>query len=78
MASINVDKDTKAEFDELQPEDSTQAEFMAELIAAKKRDDGQVVDPEKIADEVVERVTHKTASEIELAAHRGIKSGLEQ
>lgn len=77
MASINVDKDTKAEFDELQPESLTQAEFAQELLAAYRRDNGEIINPEAIADEVVEQVTHRTASEIELAAHRGIKSGLE-
>lgn len=77
MSSINCDADTKEQFDKLQPDDMTQSEFMAELIEAKKRDDGQVVNPEKIADEIVEKVTHRTASEVELSAFRGVKEALD-
>ena len=73
MSSINVSNDTKMEFTEMQPEDMTQDEFFQELLAAKRRDDGEVVDAEAIA----EAIKTETASAIEIAAYRGTAAALE-
>jgi len=72
MSSLNVSQATKREFDALQPDNDSQDEFVQKLIAAHKRDDGQVVDPEAIAREV----EHKVATKCETAAYRGIKDAL--
>jgi hypothetical protein len=74
MSSINVSQDTKAQFDELQPEDSTQSEFVDMLLETYQKDvDGVVIDPEKIAQQIKEQV----ATEIELASYRGTSEALE-
>jgi len=74
MSSINVSRDTKAQFDQLQPEDTTQDEFMETLLETHQKDvDGVVVDPDKIAQQIKEQV----ATQVELAAHRGVQEGIE-
>jgi len=74
MTSISVDESTKAEFDDLKPEGSTHNEFMVELLKAKKRDNGQVVDPSEIADEI----RRQAAADIELAAYRGVIEAIDE
>lgn len=73
MASISVDDSTKSQFDELKPEDSTQDEFVNELLDAYRRDNGEVVDVASLVDEV----TKQTASSVELASYRGTRDALE-
>jgi len=74
MSSINVSTDTKAQFDELQPEDTTQSEFVDMLPETYQKDvDGVVIDPEAIAENIEEHV----ASKVELAAYRGVQEGIE-
>jgi len=68
MASISVDDSTKAEFDDMKPDNLTHDEFVDELLKAYKRDNGQVVDPSEIADEI----RRQAAADIELAAYRGV------
>jgi len=76
MSSINVDSDTKAKFDALQPENSTQAEFVAELLdtfEAHESDSTVHLD----VDALVDSITKQTATEVELAAHRGVTQAIE-
>jgi len=73
MTSIKVSSETKREFDEMKPEDDTHDEFVEKLLAAKRRDDGEVVDVETIAEDVKEQV----ASAIEIAAYRGVQEALD-
>lgn len=73
MSSISVSDETKREFDELKPEDSTHDEFVAELLAAKRRDNGEIVN----VDELVDQITQRTASNVELASYRGTAAALD-
>jgi hypothetical protein len=73
MTSLNVDRKVKEEFDELKPDGYTQSEFIEELLAAYRRDNGEIVD----VGAVVEQITKQTASEVELAAYRGVAQALE-
>jgi len=73
VTSISVDETTKNEFDELKPDNMTHNEFVVELLQAKKRDNGQVVDPSEIADEI----RRQAAADIELAAYRGVISAID-
>jgi hypothetical protein len=74
MTSISVKKGTKDEFDELQPDDLTQDEFTEELLAAYRRDNGEVVDVQALVDEI----TRQTATSVELAAYRGTSEALDK
>jgi hypothetical protein len=51
----------------------TYKDFTDELVAAYRRDNGEVVDVEKLVDGILERV----ATNIELAAYRGVTEALE-
>jgi len=74
MSSINVSRETKAQFDELQPEDTTQSEFVDMLLETYQKDvDGVVIDPDEIAQQIKEQV----ATQVELAAVRGVQEGIE-
>lgn len=73
MASISISNPTKAEIDELKPEDMTYKEFADELVAAYRRDNGEIVDVDKLVAVIIERV----ATNIELAAYRGVSEALE-
>jgi len=74
MSSINVSRKTKAQFDELQPEDTTQSEFVDVLLETYQKDiDGIVIDPDEIAQQIKEQV----ATQVELAAVRGVQEGIE-
>jgi len=72
MSSISVDRQTKSEFDELKPEEMTHDEFVQELLAAYKRDNGEIVD----VDDLVDGIEKKVATNVELAAYRGVKDAL--
>ena len=50
MSSISVDRQTKSDFDELKPEDMTHDEFVQELLAAYRRDNGEIVDVDDLVD----------------------------
>jgi len=71
--SISIKDDTKAKFDEMKPDDVTHDEYVVELLKAKQRDDGQIVDPAAIVDEI----TRQTAAEVELASYRGVRAAIE-
>lgn len=73
MTSISISKQTKAEIDDLKPDDMTYKDFTDELVAAYRRDNGEVVDIDKLVDGILERV----ATNIELAAYRGVAEALE-
>lgn len=73
MTSISVADSTKSEFDELKPDDLTQDEFTQELLAAYRRDNGEIVDVGALADEI----TKQTAASVELAAYRGTRDAIE-
>lgn len=72
MAGINVDETVKDEFDELQPEGTTHSEFVEELLAAKRRDEGEIINPDDIAESVMENLHRK----VELAAYRGVTEAI--
>jgi hypothetical protein len=74
MSSISVDRQTKSDFDELKPEDATHDEFVQELLAAYKRDNGEIVD----VDDLVDGIEKKVATNVELAAYRGVQDALGQ
>lgn len=69
-SSISINDDTKREFDELKPDDCTHDDFMQQLIAAYRRDNGEIVD----VDALVQEVTERTITNVELAAYRGTKA----
>lgn len=72
MTSISVADTTKSEFDELQPDELTQDEFVQALLDAYRRDNGEIVDVGKIVDNVEKQI----AAEIELASYRGTRDAL--
>jgi len=72
MSSISVDRQTKSDFDELKSEDMTHDEFVQELLAAYRRDNGEIIDVDSIVDDIEKQV----AANIELAAYRGVQDAL--
>jgi hypothetical protein len=75
MSSINVSRETKETFDDLQPEDMTQNQFVQILLEAYQDDLTYIVAEESdFQDELIEEAAAKT----ELAAFRGIDERLEQ
>jgi predicted CopG family antitoxin len=74
MSSISVDDKTKREFDELKQEGMTHDEFVQELLAAYKRDNGEIVNVDSLVDEITERV----AANVEVAAYRGVDDRLDE
>ena len=73
MSSISVADSTKSEFDELKPDDLTHDEFVEELLAAYRRDNGEIVN----VDELVQQITERTVTNVEIAAFRGTKEAME-
>jgi hypothetical protein len=64
-----VSESDKERFDELKPSDSTQAEFFSEILHTYEHADETItLDTERLTDRIKESV----ASEVELAAYRGI------
>jgi len=76
MSSLNVDADTKARFDELQPEDSTQAEFVKLLLESYEQH-GDGIDPMEWADRVAEALEEPVGNAAELGAYRGTTDAIE-
>jgi len=74
VTSISVDDSVKAEFDDMKPDDMTHSEFVTELLKAKRRDDGQIINPSEIVDEI----TKQTTAEVEMSAYRGTRDALQQ
>jgi len=72
-SSISVNDDTKREWDNLKPDDMTNDEFCNAVLAAYRRDNGEIVD----VDSLVQEVTERTATNVELAAYRGTKAAHE-
>jgi len=71
---INCKDDTKDEFDRLKPEDSTNDEFVQDLLEAYEYADEPVrIDTEAITENISESV----ASKIELAAYKGVTEAIE-
>jgi len=72
---VNLHDDTKDRFDSLQPEDSTQDEFVRELLNAYEQN-GKGVDPEVWAYHVADAIAKQMANKVELGAYRGAKQAL--
>jgi hypothetical protein len=75
MTSLNVDRSVKQEFDEHKPEGCTQSEFVERLLECWDANDGNghPVD----VDALVEQINHRVASNVEVAAARGVKDALD-
>jgi len=73
LSSISISDSTKSDFDELKPDDLTHDEFVAELLDAYRRDNGEVVD----VGELVDEITSQTAASVELAAYRGTREAIQ-
>ena len=76
MSQINVDDETKERFDEMKPEDDTQAEF-AKTILESYEQHGEGVNPERWAEKVGEQIAESWANKVELGAFRGAKDAIE-
>jgi len=74
LTQINVSDADKDRFDELKPSDSTQAEFFSEILQTYEHADETItLDTERLTDRLKESV----ASEVELAAYRGVMEAIE-
>jgi hypothetical protein len=74
MTQINVSDADKDRFDELKPSEKTQKEFFAEVLATfENADETITLDTERLTDRLKESV----ASEVELAAYRGVMEAIE-
>jgi hypothetical protein len=71
--SISVGGDTKRQWDERKPSDYTHDEFAQHALDCVARDEGEVVN----IDDMVEEINHRIATEVELAAYRGVREALE-
>ncbi len=69
MSSISVSDSTKAEWDDLKPDDLTHDEFAQEVIATYKTFNGEPVDVEELAGELEKTLIPM----VEVAAFRGSK-----
>jgi hypothetical protein len=76
MSSISIDKSTKAEFDELKPENLTHDEFVAELLEVYRMQDTQLA-MDSLTQELVDEIEDTIATSAELAAYRGTQDALE-
>jgi len=74
MVSISCTQRTKDEVARLKPDDMSYKEFVDELVAAYRRDNGEVVDIDAMVDAIVERV----ATNVELAAYRGVEEAIDR
>ena len=75
MSQIGCTSKDKARFDELKPDELTQKEFFTEVLDAYENQDEKVIID---TDEIIESVEHGVASEVELAARRGVKHAIEE
>jgi len=75
MSQVGCTTSDKERFDELQPENMSQKEFVSELLDCyENRDDKVVID----TDAIIEELRVGVASEIELSAYRGVKEAIEE
>jgi len=75
MSQVGCSSGDKKRFDELQPENMTQKEFVSELLDCyENRDDKVVID----TDAIIEELRVGVASEIELSAYRGTKEAIKE
>jgi len=70
---VNLKPDTKSRFDELQPDDETQDEFVQTLLERYEAGD----DPVIIDHEDIEQHIESAMSVAEAAAYRGVVEALE-
>jgi len=75
MSQVGCSSSDKERFDELQPENMTQKEFVSELLDCYENRDAKVVIDTQ---EIIEELRHGVASEIELSAYRGVKEAIEE
>ena len=75
MSQIGCTSKDKSRFDELKPDELTQKEFFTEVLDAYENQDEKVIID---TDEIIESVEHGVASEVELAARRGVKHAIEE
>jgi len=74
VSQINVSDSDKDRFDELKPSEKTQKEFFAEVLSTfENADETITLDTERLKDRIKESV----ASEVELAAYRGVTEAIE-
>ena len=74
MTQINVSQDDKDRFDELKPSEKTQKEFFSEILHTYEHAEETVtLDTERLT----ERIKESVASEVEVAAYRGVQESLE-
>lgn len=75
MSQVGCTSKDKARFDELKPDELTQAEFFETVLDAyENREEKVIID----TDEIVSEITRQTAAEIELSARRGVRHALEE
>jgi len=75
MSSVSLSTDTKRLWDELKPDDATHDEFAQMLLETYQKDvDGIVIDPDEIAEEIKAQV----ATQVEIAAVRGVNEALDE
>jgi len=75
MSSVSLSTDTKRLWDELKPDDATHDEFAQMLLETYQKDvDGVVIDPDEIAEEIKAQV----ATQVEIAAVRGVNEALDE
>jgi hypothetical protein len=74
VSQINVSDSDKDRFDELKPSNKTQKEFFSEILQTYEHADETItLDTERLTDRIKESV----ASEVELAAYRGVTEAIE-
>jgi len=74
MSSISVSESDKERFVELKPDEQTHKEFFAEVLRTYENADETVeIDTDAIRADVVESV----ASQVELAAYKGVTEAIE-
>ena len=75
MSQIGCTSKDKARFDELKPDDMTQAEFFETVLDAyENRDKKVVID----TDEIIAEINHGVVTEAEIACYRGTKEAIEE
>jgi len=56
MSSISCRTSAKNEIDELKPDGMSYADFVEELISAYKRDEGEVISPERLVEQIKQQM----------------------
>lgn len=72
MPSVNAGEH-KERFDQLKPDDATQAEFVSDLLDAYELVDDEGID----MNEIMERIDLRLGTQVELAAFRGAREAIE-